>query len=116
MTANGDRQIALQSGIPLAKEPAPIVITKPAGLKVNYGNQPGILLVSVKNVKGARAYLHQYSTDPLHKDESWTSMNCTTARCKIDGLTSGTKYFLRVGAIGARDQVLFSDVLSKMAA
>ena len=116
MTANGDRQIALQSGIPLAKEPTPIVITKPSGLHVLNSNQEGELLVSVKKVKGAKAYMHQYSTDPLLKEESWMSMTCTATKCKLEGLTPGTTYFLRVAAIGAKDQILFSDVVSKKAA
>jgi hypothetical protein len=62
------------------------------------------------------AYMHQYSTDPLLKDESWMSMTCTATKCKLEGLTPGTTYFLRVAAIGAKDQVLYSDVMSKKAA
>ena len=83
---------------------------------MEYGEQPGELLVSVRTVKGAAAYLHQYSTDPLLAETSWKGMNSTASKCKLAGLTPGTTYYLRVAAIGAKDQVLYSDVASKMAA
>ncbi|MDB5205183.1 MAG: hypothetical protein JWR72_258 [Flavisolibacter sp.] len=116
MTANGDRQIALQSGIPLAKDGTANVITKPTDLKVVNGDQEGQLLVSVKKVKGGRAYMHQYSTDPLLNEGSWMSMTCTATKCKLEGLIPGTTYFIRVAAIGPKDQIMYSDVVSKKAA
>jgi hypothetical protein len=116
MVANGNRQVAVESGFTLAKEPTPALITKPVDLKVEHGDQPGELLVSVRKVKGAAAYLHQYTTDPQLPETAWKGMNCTTSKCKIAGLTPGTTYFLRVAAIGTKDQVLYSDVASKMAA
>jgi hypothetical protein len=112
----GNRTKAQSSNFTLAKEPTPSVITKPVDLKVNNSNQTGQLEVSIKKVHGAVAYLHQYSTDPLLKEESWMSMTCSATKCTIDGLTPGAKYFLRVGAIGTKDQVMYSDVVSKIAA
>ena len=114
--AQGDRFIALKSGLTLSKEPAPVVIAKPSDLKVENSDQSGELLVSVKKVKGAAAYMHQYSKDPLLKEESWMGMLCTATKCKIEGLTPGTTYYLRVGAVGGNDQVMFSDVGSRIAA
>ena len=114
MVANGNRLVAVESGITLAKEPSPIVITRPVDLKAEYGRQPGELVVSVKGVKGAASYIHQYTTDPTLKEENWTIIYCTQAKCTLEGLTPGTTYYLRVGAVG-KDQVLYSDVASKMA-
>jgi len=116
MTANGARFIVLEAGVPMVKEPTPIVIAPPTGLNVAYSNVPGELVVKVKKVKGAASYMHQYSTDPLLKEESWTILNTTTSKVKIAGLTPGTTYFFRVGVIGPKEQVLFSAVTSKMAA
>ena len=115
-TSAGDRTKAQTSGFTLAKEPTGIAITKPANLKVQYSDQSGELLVSVKKVTGAAAYMHQYSSDPLLKEESWKSMTSTAAKCIIPGLTPGLTYYLRVAAIGAKDQLKFSDIVSKMAA
>jgi len=116
MTANGDRLIAIQSGIPLAKASTPSSLAKPADLKVSNADQEGQLLVSVKKVKAALAYMHQYSTDPDLKEESWMSMTCSSRKCKLEGLTPGTTYFIRVAAIGTKDQIMYSDVVSKKAA
>lgn len=115
MTANGDRMVALESGFNISKEPVPRVITQPKNLKAEYTSQSGEMLVSVDRVKGAAAYLHQYSTDPTLKEESWMTMNCTSAKCKLQGLTPGTLYFLRVGVVGTKDQILYSVVISKLA-
>lgn len=116
MIANGDRLIALEAGIPLAKEPTPVLLTPPEGMTINYGSQSGELEVKVKTIRGVAVYMHQYTADPSLKDESWTTVNSTTAKARINGLTPGTTYYFRVGVVGAKEQVLFGDVLSKMAA
>lgn len=116
MTANQDRLVALELGFTLAKEPPPAIIGKPANLKVGIPSQQGELLVSVDKVKGAASYMYQYTTDPELKEESWMTMNCTQAKCKLAGLTPGTVYYIRVGVVGKKDQVMYSDVVSKMAA
>ena len=114
--AQGNRVVALESGFTIAKEPSPVLIDQPTGLKAEYTTQSGELVMSVKRVKGAAAYLYQYTTDPTLKEDSWMSLNCTQARCKLEGLTPGTTYYLRVGALGTKDQVLYSTVTSKLAA
>ena len=116
MIANGDRQIAVESGIPLAKEATSVILDKPTNVKADYTSQHGELLLSVKKLKGAKAYMYQHSTDPLLKQESWMITNSTSSKCKITGLTPGTTYFIRVGVVGTKEQVLYSDVISKMAA
>jgi hypothetical protein len=88
----------------------------PTNLRVRYGISSGEMLLSVKAQKAAASYLHQYTTDPELKEGSWMNMNCTTSKCKITGLTPGTIYYFRVGAVGTRDQILFGYVISKMAA
>jgi hypothetical protein len=115
-TASGDRFIALESAYTIAGLPVAVVISKPAALKVENSSQPGELLVSVKKVPGAVAYMHQYSTDPLLAEASWMSMTCSSSKCTISNLVIGTRYFIRVGAIGTKDQVVYSDVVSKMVA
>jgi len=116
MTANGDKLIAEESGFTLAKESTNVTIYKPTDLKLEYTSQIGEVQTSVKPVKGAAAYLHQYTSDPTLKEESWVTMNCTSARCKITGLTPGTMYYFRVGVVGSKEQVLYSDVQSKIGA
>ncbi len=115
--SGGDQLKAFSSGFTLAKEPVPQPeIQKPTGLKVANSDQSGTLLISTKKVKGAAAYMHQYTADPLQKEDSWMTMTCTQTRCKLEGLTPGTTYFFRVGAVGPKDQIMYSDVAMKIAA
>ena len=114
--SRGNAQIVLASGYELAKDASTSVLLKPAMPKVENTDQDGQLLVRVKKVKGAIAYIHQYTTDPELKKESWTSVTTSAVKCKLTGLQPGSKYYIKVGAIGTRQQVMYSDVVSRIAA
>lgn len=114
--ANGDRVKAQSSGFTIAREPTPVTIHKPQDLKVSNTSQQGQLAVSVKKVKGSVAYIHQYTTDSLLKDESWQSITNSVSKYVLNGLTPGTTYYVRVAAVGRKEQIMFSDVVSRVAA
>lgn len=114
--AKGNRVKAELSGMKLAKPPAPAPpIEKPENIMVVNTNQTGVMEISVNAVKGARAYVHQYTTDPTLKEDSWISVNSTSRKCRLEGMPPGTVFYFRVAAIGTRDQVMYSDVVSRMA-
>lgn len=106
----------LTTGFDVSKEPAPVVITRPQNLKVVQGVGTGELLVSVKAVKGAVAYLHEYSTDASLAPGSWVSAPGSSSKMLLSNLVPGTLYYCRVGAVGRNDQLLYSDVVSRIAA
>ena len=113
--SKGNRTIAESSGFKFAKDPSPQGdIDKPTDLQVINSNQTGAMHLSIKKVKRARVYVYQYTTDPELK--TWTTVNSTQRKCTIAGLTPGTLYYWRVGAIGAKGQTMYSDVMSRMAA
>lgn len=113
-TSKGNRAIAETSGLKFAKESAPTPdITKPTNLKVIITNQVGVVKMSVDTVKGGVAYMHQYTTDATLK--TWNTHTCTKKQCTIEGLTPGVEYFWRVGVVGTKDQVMYSDVISRIA-
>lgn len=114
LTAKGDAQIILESGFPMMGPGQSSVLTKPTGVQVTNGDQSGELLGSVKKVPGAASYIYQYSTDATLKEDSWMSHNCTTTKCKLTGLTPGLTHYIRVGAVGTKGQVMFSDVVSRI--
>jgi hypothetical protein len=116
LTAQGNAQVILESGFQMVGPSQSSVLTKPSDLRVTNGEQSGELLLKVKKVPGAASYSYQYSTDPAMKEESWKIENCTSSRCKLIGLTPGTTYYVRVGAIGTKGQVMFSDAASRIAA
>ena len=73
------------------------------------------MLIKIKKVTGALSYLFQYTTDPQMAEGSWKPIYETRVKCLFTGLVSGTRYYFRVGAIGPRKQLLFSDVVNKVA-
>lgn len=116
--AQGQLSVAELSGFSFAKlSPSPFgPIAQPTNLKVVNSNQSGNMKVSVNKVAGAVAYMHQYTTDPTLKEGSWITVTCTKTKCTVTGLTPGVTYYWRVAAIGANDQVMYSDVVSRVAA
>ena len=116
LTANGDRSMLISSGLELSKELEPLIITKPENLQVVNGISPGELVVSINAVKGAYAYLHQYTTDENMAPNSWVNNPSTSSKIVLSNLQSGTKYICRVGALGANDQLLYSDPVARIAA
>ena len=114
--SRGQAGVVLSSGFQLAKDPSALVLSKPGDLRVENSNQTGQLQVSVKKVKGAVAYLLQYTTDPQLQEENWMSVATSAVKHTISGLQPGIKYFIRIGAVGTRQQVLYSDMVSRIAA
>ena len=115
--AAGDSVTAMSSGFTIGKQPAPAPpITKPENLRVLQGENSGELLGKVKRVKGAVAYLYQYATDAQMAQDNWQWLSCSRSSCVIANLTPGTRYNVRVAAIGAKEQLVYSDVVSRIAA
>lgn len=115
--SKGDRVVAASSGFTLAKgsSPAPPIV-KPENLKVVHTGQVGELEVSVDAVHGAQSYVFQYTTDPALKEESFQSEVSTSRKFVFRNMTLGTRFFFRVGAVGPKGQIQYSDVLSRYAA
>ena len=112
--ANGDAAMILSSGFDLSRDPQPVVLTRPENIKVENGVASGSLLVSVKAVKGAYAYFHEYTTDATMAPGSWVSTTGTTSKMQFTNLQPGTIYYCRVGAVGTNNQLLYSDPVSRM--
>ncbi|MBO9681245.1 MAG: hypothetical protein J7502_01010 [Flavisolibacter sp.] len=109
------KTVAESSGFTLAKDPSPIPpIEKPTGLRLFDGVNSGEILAKFNKVQGSRAYMYQISTDPA--DESkWVTAHGTIRQNLFTGLESGKKYYVRVAAIGIDNQVVYSDVVFRVA-
>lgn len=113
----GDSVVAISSGFTIGKQPAPTPpITKPDNLRLQQGENPGELVGKVNRVKGAIAYLYQYATDAQMAQDNWQWISCTRSSCIIADLVPGTKYNCRVAAIGVKEQLVYSDVVSRIVA
>ena len=114
--AKGDKLVLASSGFDVSKdrEPAP-PITKPTGLEVITDNlNAGEALVRFKRVPQSRSYLYEYTLDPQLAESSWNSIFETRSKRVISGLESNKRYYFRITAIGTGNQMMNSDVTSKV--
>ncbi len=115
--SGGDSVIALSSGFSIGKQPSPAPpIIKPDNLRLLQGENSGELVSKVNRVKGAIAYLYQYATDAQMAQGDWEWLSCSRSTCIIANLAPGTKYNCRVAAIGPKEQLVYSDVVSRIVA
>ncbi|MEK6259807.1 MAG: fibronectin type III domain-containing protein [Planctomycetota bacterium] len=90
-------------------------LAQAANLSVTLGDFDGELDLDWDNVRGARSYQIQRSPDPVSAT-SWTLIDTVTAsRATVKNLTSGTKYWFRVAAIGAAGPGPWSNPVAKIA-
>jgi hypothetical protein len=113
-TADGDRSKLLTTGYDVSKEKTPVVITKPENITVTNGMNAGDLVVSVKAVKGAISYVHEYANEADFAVGKWQSVTASQRKYIFTELESGKKYYCRVAAVGPRDQVVYSDPMSRI--
>ena len=113
-TTTTDSTNLLKSGFALNKIPQPLGLLEPTGLKLMDGINSGELIFKFKAVKGASSYLFQYTADATLAEGSWISLPATTAFYTFKGLTKGTTYFVRVAAVGGKQQVTLSGVVNRV--
>ena len=68
----------------------------------------------VKKVAGAKAYIHQYTQDPLAGDSVWINKCTTDSSYTFTGLKSKEKYWFQVIAIGLNGQEELSPPVSRV--
>jgi hypothetical protein len=103
--AGDDASIIAEAGMdPKATPGASSMPNAPGGLNATVGDHEGEIDLTWDPVSNARSYLIQASTDP-NNPASWSQVGAATkSSATIGGLTSGTRYWLRVAAIGAGGQ------------
>ena len=113
-TANGDRVKLVSSGFPLNSEGETSFLLKPENMQVTDGINPGELVTTVKAVKGAKGYAHQYTPDPITPNSEWKQVLSTSCKCTLTNLVPGQKYWCRVAAFGSYNQLVYSDAISRV--
>lgn len=105
--ANGDIAILASSGMELRKKPRSIQLGEPSNLVIEAGND-GELSAKVDRVAGAKSYIVKYALDPQTPASHWAFVVISTRQYTITGLESGAKYWIMVGAVGAKGQTNWS--------
>jgi hypothetical protein len=112
-TCKGDRSMLLSSGFILNREKGESEELSPISkLDVETG-APEQAVTRIKKVKGARAYLHQYTTDQADGEAGWISRTSTNPSYLFTGLKTGVKHSFRVIAIGAGEHSVYSPVVMR---
>lgn len=110
LICNGDETLLLNSGFNITgqtkEQQSMQAIQK---LIVELG-PPGEVTIRVKRVRGARAYMHQYTSEPPTSETVWVNEGSTNAYITFRGLKSYTKYWFRIVALGLNGQTEYSPV------
>ncbi len=108
--AGGNPVILKSSKMPMRKVPQPVVVSRPAGLTLVVGINPGELLVKVDGMRKV-AIIIEYTIDPMTTDSQWMRVTCSTCSYLLTGLTPGKRYWVRVAATGGNNQLVWGDTL-----
>jgi hypothetical protein len=100
--ANGDKVKIESAGMPVRNDSAPVgELAEIEDLVLEPSKFDGKLDASWGPIRGADSYQIQISVDPL-TPSAWALFDsCNTASVTLEGLTSGTKQWVRVRAVGA---------------
>lgn len=109
-TSGGEAAKILSSGLGVRGAPTPIgPLPQVEGLDAIIGDAEGQLTLRWKSVRGAKTYEVQCCTDPITV-AGWAGVGLPTkATLIVTGLTSGTRCWFRVRAIGTAGPGPWSD-------
>lgn len=110
---NGDPAKLVSSGFKLRKARGATALSSIQELKVTI-DRAGEAVTQVKRVAGAKAYIHQYTTDPLTGDNVWINHVTTEPSYTFAGLKSKEKYWFQVIAIGLNGQKSPSPLIARI--
>lgn len=111
--SNGDETHLLSTGFSIAKPKEEIELAEPTEFCLLPGKNNGEIIMRVKRVVGAKAYLFQYTPAPLTPESKWEVVYSTTCKKTITNLPLGVKYLFRIAAIGPRDQIVYTRILER---
>lgn len=113
--ALGNIAMLTSSGYSLMKAGSSVYIDNPGSVSIANGNTSGELVASVPTVKGAVSYLHQSTTQLPTEATQWESNISSRSKFTYSNLQPGKQYWVRVAAIGSRDQIAYSPVATQFA-
>ena len=113
--ALGNVAMLSTSGFTLRKPGEAQYIENPGNVTIVNGVTSGELIASVVSVKGAKSYVHELATELPTEATEWTSTSISRSKFTYTNLQPGKQYWVRVAAIGPRQQVAYSSVATQYA-
>lgn len=111
--AKGSQLILISSGFHLAKHNGQAILTTPTGFKIMPGRNNGEIIMQLNRVLGAKTYLYQYTPHPVTEDSTWQIIYCTRCKKTLKNLPLGENFWFRMAAIGAHDQIVYTELLNR---
>lgn len=111
--ALGNIAMLTGSGYTLNKNGETVYIDNPGNVSISNGVTSGELVASVVAVKGAKSYLHQITEQQPTAATEWQSTSTSRSKFTYSNLQPGRQYWVRVAAIGSRQQIAYSPVASQ---
>jgi len=113
VTCKGDRLNLLSSGFPISGASSTQIDQVISPLEVEIG-VTGEASTSVRKLRGARIYMHQYTAQPPTSETVWHSEISKFSVHTFKGLTSMAKYWFRIEAITAAGEKLTTQVVERV--
>lgn len=116
LTANGDVDILLSSRFDIRKintSSPPLEI--PTNIRATDGVNLGEIVIAVDKPKYSKTFVFDYKVETVTDDAAWISINSSRSSTTIKDLAKGVTYIFRVGAVGSRGQVTYSDTTTRVA-
>jgi hypothetical protein len=113
LKCKGDRLMLLSSGFPISGATSTQVEQVIQELEVEIG-APGVATTKVNRLRGARAYMHQYTTEMPTAETVWHFEAGKRPSHTFSGLKSMEKYWFRVVAVAADGENIISPVVSRV--
>ena len=107
--ANGDALILTSSGYTLNKLPEPLYIQNPGNVVLYNGITSGEVNSYVKNVATA-GYIFEIADTLPTDDTVWVKTSTSKSQFVFKNLVPGKQYWIRVAALGKRDQIAYSTI------
>jgi len=112
--AKGDANVIHDAGMTASSEGGPVLMSQVLNLAVTGGDEVGSLDAQWDPVAGVRIYKVQVSSDTVSPPANWVEKATPTkSKCTLTGLASAMKVWVRVKAVGAKDEGAWSDVAWK---
>ena len=114
-TSGGEEAKILSAGMSVRALPAPVgPLPQVTNLSVTPSDNEGELDAQWDPVRGAKSYVIETSPDPI-TSTSWKNFGSVTAsKAVVEGLTSGTRCWIRVRAIGSAGPAPWSDPATRI--
>lgn len=111
-TAKGDKTVLLESGFDLNVDKGPKQKAAPK-LEVRL-EVPGEATISIPRATGARAYVHQYTPDPLTPQSVWISETTLKPEHTFIGFEPAAKIWVRIIVINKKGESIYWEPVSRI--